>query len=171
MFETEPATVRWEPNVFLMGVTQSMMPGNAIDVGMGSGRNAIFLARLGWMVTGIDTSRVGVARARERAGAEKLSLNAGQQDMFQFDYGVERYDLVLFMYMGPVRDLDRRLVEALRPGGYLVIEHFAGAFEPGSLPMLFRGLDVLQYTEVDDFPDYDQRNKQKVVRFLGRKRR
>jgi SAM-dependent methyltransferase len=171
MFETEPKHVRWEPNMFLMGVTRSMMPGNAIDVGMGSGRNAVYLARSGWTVTGIDTSRVGVARARERAVAEKVSLNAIEQDMFRFDYGTARYDLVLFMYMGPVRDLDRRLVEALRPGGYLVIEHFAGAFEPGSLKMLFSGLEVVQYTEVDDFPDYDQRNKQKVVRFLARKPR
>jgi 2-polyprenyl-3-methyl-5-hydroxy-6-metoxy-1,4-benzoquinol methylase len=146
-----------------------MTPGDAIDVGMGSGRNALFLARSGWRVTGIDTSRVGVTRARERAAADDSRLNAVQQDMFQFDYGSGRYDLVLFMYMGPVRDLDRRLVEALRPGGYLVIEHFAGGFEPGSLPILFSGLEVLQYREADDFPDYDQRNRQKVVRFLGRK--
>jgi hypothetical protein len=52
MFETEPSHVRWEPNRFLMEVTRSMTPGDAIDVGMGSGRNALFLARSGWRVTG-----------------------------------------------------------------------------------------------------------------------
>lgn len=169
MFATEPAHIRWEPSRFLSEVAPTLKPGEAIDVGMGSGRNALYLAQSGWRVTGVDTSAVGVERARARAVANKLSLAAVQSDMFTFDYGTERYDLVLFMYTGPVGDLGERFVRALKSGGYLLIEHFAGGFEAGSLPKLFKGLDVLRYGEDEDFPDYDLRNKGRVVRFLARK--
>ena len=89
-------------------------------------------------------------RARERAAANKLSFVAVQSDMFKFDYGTGKYDLVLFMYMGPVGDLGERLVRALKPGGHLLIEHFAGGFESGSLPTVFKGLEVLRYSEDED---------------------
>ena len=169
MFTTEPAHIRWEPSRFLIEVAPTLEPGDAIDVGMGSGRNALYLAQSGWRVTGVDTSAVGVEHARARATANKLAFAAVQSDMFKFDYGSNRYDLVLFMYMGPVGDLGERLVRALKPGGYLLIEHFAGGFEAGSLPTLFKGLNVLRYSEDEDFPDYDLRNKGRVVRFLGQK--
>ena len=169
MFATAPAHIRWEPTRFLIEVAPTLTPGDAIDVGMGSGRNALYLAQSGWRVTGVDTSAVGVERARGQASVNKLSLAAVQSDMFKFDYGTNRYDLVLFMYMGPVGDLGERFVRALKPGGHLLIEHFAGGFEAGSLPRLFKGLDVLRYSEDEDFPDYDLRNKGRVVRFLARK--
>jgi SAM-dependent methyltransferase len=169
IFTTEPAHIRWAPSRFLMEVAPTLKAGEAIDVGMGSGRNALYLAQSGWRVTGVDTSAVGVERARSRAAADKLPFTAVRSDMFQFDYGTNRYGLVLFMYMGPVADLGERFVRALKPGGYLLVEHFAGGFEAGSLPTLFNGLDVVLYHEVEDFPDYDLRNKSRVVRFLARK--
>lgn len=169
MSTAEPAHIRWEPSRFLSEVLPTLKPGEAIDEGMGSGRNALYLARSGWRVTGVDTSTVGVERARARAVANKLSLAVVQSDMFTFDYGTERYDLVLFMHMGPVGDLGERFVRALKPGGYLLIQHFAGGFEAGSLPKLFKGLDVRRYGEDEDFPDYDSRNKGRVVRCLARK--
>ena len=171
MFATEPAHIRWEPSRFLTEVAPALKAGEAIDVGMGSGRNALYLAQSGWRVTGVDTSAVGVERARERAASRKLLFSAVQQNMFDFDYGTNRYDLILFMYMGPVGDLGERFVRALKPGGHLLIEHFAGGFEAGSLPRLFKGLVVLQYREDEDFPDYDLRNKGRVVRFLAQKPR
>ena len=169
MFATQPAHIRWEPTRFLTEVAATLKPGDAIDVGMGSGRNALYLARSGWRVTGVDTSAVGVQRARAQASEQQLPFTAVQSDMFKFDYGTNRYDLVLFMYMGPVGDLDDRFVRALKPGGHLLIEHFAGGFASGSLPKLFKGLEVLRYSEDEDYPDYDQRNKGRVVRFLARK--
>ena len=117
MFATEPAHIRWEPTRFLIEVAPTLKPGDAIDVGMGSGRNALYLAQSGWRVTGVDTSAVGVERARGQASLNKLAFAAVQSDMFTFDYGSNRYDLVLFMYMGPVGDLGERFVRALKPGG------------------------------------------------------
>ncbi|TWP46736.1 class I SAM-dependent methyltransferase [Lentzea tibetensis] len=42
-------------------------PGRAIDLGCGSGANAIFLAQRGFEVTGVDFSPVGLEKARRKA--------------------------------------------------------------------------------------------------------
>jgi predicted TPR repeat methyltransferase len=169
LFNAQPSHIRWEPNEFLMDVVAKRQPGEALDIGMGSGRNALFLARSGWRVTGFDISSVGVTRAKEQAAVEKLPLTALREDMFTFDYGSDRYDLVILMYMGRAEALGQRITDAMKPGGLLVVEHFAGGFEPGSLTKVFPRLEVLRYTEDDAYPDYDQRIKGRVVRFLARK--
>lgn len=50
----------------------------ALDVGCGTGANAVYLATLGYHVVGVDFSAVALARARERAGA------AGVDDRCRF---------------------------------------------------------------------------------------
>ncbi len=42
-------------------------PGRALDIGMGQGRNAVYLATQGWDVTGFDPSSEGVRIARSNA--------------------------------------------------------------------------------------------------------
>ena len=169
MFEAQPARIRWEPNAFLVEVASELKPGDALDLGMGSGRNALYLARAGWNVTGFDTSTVGVAKARAAATEAKLALNAVEADMYAFDYGSARYDLIVVMYMGRIEPLGARIVTALRPGGHLVIEHYGGGYEPDSLPRVFPGLEVLRYSTDEGFPDYNQQTKGPVLRFHARK--
>ena len=48
---------------------QALPPGRAIDLGCGSGANAIFLAEHGFDVTGVDFSGVALAKARTAAAA------------------------------------------------------------------------------------------------------
>ena len=45
-----------EPNALLVEAVRNRKPGRALDVGMGQGRNALFLSRNGWEVTGIDSA-------------------------------------------------------------------------------------------------------------------
>src|SRR5260370_4164095 len=47
------------PNGFLVEMTRQRKPGRALDVGMGQGRNSIFLAQQGWDVTGFDPADEG----------------------------------------------------------------------------------------------------------------
>jgi len=176
VFSELPANIRTDATVFVVQTANELKPGAALDIGMGFGRNALYLARHGWNVTGVDVSDVGVEKARQQAAAEHLPLTAIRDDMFKFDYGHDRYDLVVFTYMGgETLGMSDKITDALKPGGLLVIEHFVKTpgtnlgYASGVLPSLYPRLEVLHNAEVDGRPDYGQQSVGKVVQFLARK--
>jgi 2-polyprenyl-3-methyl-5-hydroxy-6-metoxy-1,4-benzoquinol methylase len=65
----------------------TVVPGRALEMGMGDGRNIIFLAQRGWDVTGSDLAEVSVAKAKKRAGDVGVKINALVQDADKFDFG------------------------------------------------------------------------------------
>lgn len=68
--------------------------GKLLDVGCGQGRDAIALARLGFEVTGIDHSKVGIAQMNGIAADENLPLTGRVLDIFEFE-NFNVYDFVL----------------------------------------------------------------------------
>jgi SAM-dependent methyltransferase len=55
--------------------------GRALDLGCGTGRNSVYLARHGWDVTGIDLSGYAIARARSRAAAAGVHVRCIRADI------------------------------------------------------------------------------------------
>lgn len=84
-------------------------PLTALDVGMGLGRNAIYLAQQGWTVTGFDPADKAVAQANEAARKSGVSLTTVVQGSEDFDFGTNRWDLVLLSYVS-VRDIVEKVV-------------------------------------------------------------
>ena len=124
-YERADPQFRTEPNAFLVEVVSKLKPGQALDLGMGEGRNSIFLAQLGWDVTGVDTAEAGVAKARKRAAALGLKVNALVENADKFVFGDQRWDLVCLLYAPgaqEVHDFDKRLAASLKPGGYVISE-------------------------------------------------
>ncbi len=166
------------PNALLVETVEGLKPGRALDVAMGQGRNAIYLAKEGWDVTGFDVSAEGLAIARAAADAAHVSIQAVEQGWQGFNLGKQRWDLIVLSYAWvPIDDpaYVRRLRDSLRPGGHLVFEHFvddgrAGIGVPASrqLLRLFDGLQVLRYEEVEEINDWNNK-KSPVVRFVARK--
>lgn len=73
---------------------QHPVRGKVLDLGCGQGRDAIALARLGYTVTGVDNSAVGIVQMRRVAQAEKLDLAGLVADLYTFD-DYRGYDFVL----------------------------------------------------------------------------
>src|SRR5688572_24775461 len=71
-------------NKFLAEKIKGIKPGKALDIGMGEGRNALFLAAQGWEVTGFDISDTGVKLALEEARKRGLKLEALVEDVDRF---------------------------------------------------------------------------------------
>lgn len=65
-----------------------------LDLGCGQGRDAIPLARIGFVVTGVDNSKVGIAQMNEVAKTEQLQLKGIVADIFKYD-DFKGYDFVL----------------------------------------------------------------------------
>jgi len=63
-----------EPNAFLVDVIKERKPGTALDVGMGQGRNALYLAQKGWTVTGFDPAAEAVALAQREANKAGVAM-------------------------------------------------------------------------------------------------
>src|SRR6185503_919655 len=110
-------------NKFLAESVKGRTPGKALDIGMGQGRNSLFLAALGWEVTGFDISDVGVKQAQAEAAKRGLKIDARVGDVDKFDYGKARWDLVLGLYMHEYLARNAgKVVASLKPGGLLVVE-------------------------------------------------
>ena len=166
------------PNGFLVEIVKGRKPGKALDVAMGEGRNAIWLAQQGWDVTGFDPADQAVAAARSKAQQLGLNMRTEITTMEQFDFGENQWDLIVLSYAG-CSQVARQVEKALRPGGILVEEAFhtdalktmkigGSLCKPGELPNAFQSLRVLRYEEPVAKPDFAPRPA-RVVRFAAEK--
>jgi SAM-dependent methyltransferase len=106
-----------------------------LDVGCGPGRHAVALAKVGLQVTGVDVSRRFLDLAAERARAEGVAAAFFEVDARQMPFDDE-FDAVIsicqggFGLMGKDDPLVlRRIAEAARPGGLVVVTAFSAYFE------------------------------------------
>jgi SAM-dependent methyltransferase len=165
-----------QPNAFLVEMVRGRKPGKALDVGMGEGRNSIFLAQQGWTVTGFDTADEGVRRANSRAQRLGLKLSTVVTSFEQFNFGENQWDLIVLTYE-PTKSIVPKIERALRPGGAVLIEdrHIdtrrvwpAGSFENNELISLFPTLRVLRYEDVWATPDWSAKGvKERLARESG----
>jgi SAM-dependent methyltransferase len=68
--------------------------GKLVDLGCGQGRDAIALARLGYSVTGIDSSKVGIEQMNQIGQVENLNLVGQVDDIYAFDR-FDEFDIIL----------------------------------------------------------------------------
>lgn len=150
-YGSKPTIWSGNPNQRLVEQVSDLAPGRALDVGSGEGADAIWLARRGWQVTGIDVSTVALERAATVAAgagagiAERISWQ--QADVLTWGPAPETFDLVSaqFMHLPPeaLAALHTRLAAAVRPGGTLLIvghhplDHETGVRPTGSAELLF----------------------------------
>ena len=113
------------PNRFLVSEARGLAPGSALDLACGEGRNAVWLAALGWRVTAVDFSEVAIAKGRRRALEDGVEVDFQVLDLLDFEPEREAYDLVLVLYL-QIPPEERRLVlaraaTAVAPGGMLLL--------------------------------------------------
>jgi SAM-dependent methyltransferase len=119
-----------EPTPFLAEQAQRLKRGTtALAIADGEGRNGVWLARQGLTVTSVDLSPHGVAKAQRLAAQFGVSIDAIEADLETWDWGAERFDLVVgirFQFAGPaLRDgLFREMKDVLKPGGLVMIEGY-----------------------------------------------
>lgn len=176
VFSNPISGLNQQPNAFMVEIIKGLKPGRALEIGMGQGRNSLYLAKQGWDVTGFDISEVGMELARKaasEAGVKIKTINAAMED---FDYGVNQWDLIVATYEGA--GWREKAVRALKPGGIVVVEGFlrgprtppGASFGPNELLKIFTDLNtrILRYEDVDGKPDWS-RNPGRVVRLCAQK--
>lgn len=167
-FTVDKPKFNTEPNALLASVVEGRKPGTALDVGMGEGRNALFLAKLGWDVTGFDPADKAVALAESRAKELQLKLRTAIALDTDFDFGRERWDLILYSWVGP-RDSWQKVIEGLRPGGIVVVEGGSAWFPMNGLLRMFDQLRIVHYEDRVAPSDFFGRNEMPIVRLVAEK--
>lgn len=165
----------------LVAAIEGRKPGTALDIGMGQGRNALYLATQGWAVTGVDLSDVAVDQARTSAADRGVKLSAVVSDVDAFDFGHERWDLITSVYMHAwhrrsATDVPKRIYDALKPGGILVIEGFAEppnsvGLQTEQLAKQFASLRIIRNETVTDYPAWYIPEQVPLVFFIAEKQR
>ncbi|MDQ3484580.1 MAG: class I SAM-dependent methyltransferase [Actinomycetota bacterium] len=118
-----------EPNQFVRAQCETLAVGVAVDLACGEGRNALWLARLGWQVTGVDYSAVAIERAGILAAQEGTRvasrLTWRVDDVATMQLRAESVDLALVSYVhlpaGQRSSLMLRAALAVRPGGHVIV--------------------------------------------------
>ncbi|MFB4424370.1 class I SAM-dependent methyltransferase [Streptomyces sp. QL37] len=157
-----------------------VVPGRALDLGCGPGRNALWLASRGFEVDAVDLSPGAIAWAEERAEEAGADIRFRCGDAFAEGTPAGPYDLIndsgCFHHLPPHRRVSYlRLVErSLAPGGLLALTCFASgamgselpdselygpgglqgglAFTPESLRWIFEGMEEVELRRMRDEP-------------------
>jgi SAM-dependent methyltransferase len=108
--EQADAKARWEnryqtgdtpwdtgrPSAELVAVLDSgvIQPCRALELGCGTGTNAVYLAQRGFSVTAIDLSAAAIARAQRRARDERIIVDFLVDDVCNLHAPLETFDFV-----------------------------------------------------------------------------
>lgn len=112
-----------KPSLFLSEIWVRLSKGLTLDLAMGSGENAVFLAQQGFSVRGFDVSDVAVDKTLEYAKKLRLSLEAHRCDLDLHVFGLMEYDSILMMNFKPsISRYYSEIIRSLKQGGTLLIE-------------------------------------------------
>jgi tellurite methyltransferase len=112
------------PAQWLMENVALLPKGRVLDVAMGNGRNAIYLAQLGFSVEGVDASPEAIENAAEAAREAGVTIKA-QVANLESEYQIKPglYDVITcFHYLQ--RSLIPQIKTGLKKGGLVVYETF-----------------------------------------------
>lgn len=113
-----------EPNVFVEEEIGDLLPGRALDLAAGEGRNAIWLARQGWEVEAVEFSPVAIDKGRTLADRMRVEVTWTLADLTT-EPVLDPADLVLLVYLHlPEPEATRVLRHAaalVRPAGTLLV--------------------------------------------------
>jgi len=122
-----------EANDFLRVCREYLRGGNALCLAEGQGRNAAWLAQLGYKVTAVDLSSVGLACAVNLAHERGVRIETVQADLADFDFGINRWDVIvsIWAHTEPLlrSRIHRQIIASLAPGGLFVLE----AYHPANI--------------------------------------
>ena len=165
-----------DPTPLVIRIAGTLIPGLALDLASGTGRNALWLAEQGWRVTAVDGAAPALGILGELAQHAGLQIQLLRADLSKGEFNPLRneWDLVLICYYLQ-RELFNTAKAAVRPGGVLLsIVHTTEGNEeptpnrmyPGELQTYFGGWEILHSYEGQ--PE-DPAHKRAVAEIVARR--
>lgn len=118
-----------EPNDFLAAVATRIPPGRVLSLADGEGRNGVYLATLGYDVTSLDSSSVGLAKAQQLAGQRGVQITTLLADLAEYEIVAGSWEGIVSIFCHlpqPLRSrVHAQVARALVPGGLYVLEAYS----------------------------------------------
>jgi len=177
-----------DPNEFFKEQIDKIIPGRAIFLGEGEGRNAVYAAKLGWKVDAIDFSSSAKDKALKLAEIFKVKINFEVCDLNDYKFKENHYDLIvmIFVHLPPDlrKDVFKNSIASLTQNGKMITEVFSkeqlnnSSGGPKSIELLYSKEDLLGLakdlnTEMIESKSINldegeyHKGKADVIRFVG----
>jgi len=185
-----------QPNNYLKEQLQKLDPGTILFPAEGEGRNAVFAAKLGWIVSAFDIRVAGKNKALRLAENNKVTIDYKVDALQNLSYNTGHFDAIALIYAHFPAEIKsfyhKSLDKYLRKGGVIIFEAFSKKHldyiarnekvgGPKDIDMLF-SIDEIR----SDFVNYEiveleekeielkegqfHNGKGSVIRFVGRKK-
>lgn len=116
------------PNKFFKEQIDKIKPGKLLLIGEGEGRNAVYAAKLGWVVDALDFSEEAKKKALRLAEINNVFINYDVENLDNFVPIKDFYDAagLIFIHLeNQLRDkVHTKCIESLKPGGKIILEAF-----------------------------------------------
>lgn len=127
-FSAEEYIYGKEPNEFFKSQISNLQPGKLLLPCEGEGRNAVFAAKLNWVVDAFDQSEKGKEKCLALADQYNVTVNYTIADALTIELEENKYDMIALIYAHfPSkirRQIHQNFIKALKPGGLLLLEAF-----------------------------------------------
>ena len=126
----EGKVCKWglKPDFLLVHFSDLFPKGNVLDLGMGEGRNALFLAEKGFNVEGIDLSETAIERCLQLAKERSLNIKAYVGDLRDLRVQTNKYSLIIaagatlnFLKRKEIETIADRMRNGVKKGGFIYI--------------------------------------------------
>lgn len=178
------------PNVWFAEKLSQIKPGNLLLPAEGEGRNAVFAAKQGWDVAAFDQSEEGKLKALKLASENGVTIQYIIDDLESYIPGTAQFDTIalVFVHMPAAlrQKVHGKLLEYLKPGGYLILEAFTKRqlqntsggprtasllYDPADISADFNALNLIEFEETTTALDEGPLHKGEacVVRLFAQK--
>ena len=176
-YKTTPRLFGEEPMPVVRKALTYIDKGKALELGVGNGRNTLFLLANSFEVTGVDMSREGIKILKERAGGNP-NLNFIVSDVLEFET-TQKFNLVLaigllhFLKKDKIDSLIRKMKKWTATGGFNVIATRMVQNFRQDLPHIFSPNELKNYYkdsnwEIEEYEEIEK-GERKITSLIARK--
>ncbi len=162
----EPQLYNKEPSPFLVSmITELKTSGPSLELGVGMGRNAIYLAQKGHDVTGIDFVSKAIQGTQDLARACSVSVQVKEQDLHFFIPPLMSFQNIVLIDVKPPMPVLKGMSRGLKLGGHLLMHayltshlhdhpnssiHLSECFKPNEALQYLGDLKLVHYSELEN---------------------
>lgn len=166
-FSTPQYIYGTDPTPFVKRAVERIPTGRALVLAVGEGRDAVYLARKGFQVEGVDISQVALMKARRLAKRYQVDVHTVVAGLKDYEIEPSAYDLIVNVTYFR-ESVVEKVKRGLKAGGFVIFQNYLVdhlknpqgmsipqkfLVQPGQLSSLFSDFRIVEYHESNDGRD------------------